>query len=124
MVDYIIRSVEEVLHREFGASLSDEGVHILDPFVGTGTFISRLLQSGFIKLEDLASKYASELHANDIMLLAYYIAAINIESTYHDLSDDKGYQPFNGIVLTDTFQSYEQDGPNGPNPAPAQQRAD
>ena len=112
VVDYIVRSVEDVLQREFdGASLSDEGVHVLDPFVGTGTFITRLLRSGIIKPHDLARKYASELHANEMQLLAYYIAAINIESTYHDLAEITEYQPFDGIVLTDTFQSYEPDDP-------------
>ena len=112
VVDYIVRSVEDVLRQEFdGASLSDEGVHVLDPFVGTGTFITRLLRSGIIKPHDLARKYASELHANEMQLLAYYIAAINIESTYHDLAATTEYQPFDGIVLTDTFQSYEPDDP-------------
>ena len=111
VVDYIVRSVEDVLNREFGASVSDEGVHVLDPFVGTGTFITRLLRSGLIRPEDLNRKYERELHANDIMLLAYYVAAINIESTYHDLADSAEYRPFNGIVLTDTFQSYEEADP-------------
>ena len=111
VVDYIVRSVEDVLNREFDASASDEGVHVLDPFVGTGTFITRLLRSGLIRPEDLKRKYESELHANDIMLLAYYVAAINIESTYHDLADAAEYRPFNGIVLTDTFQSYEEADP-------------
>ena len=111
VVDYIVRSVEDVLNREFGASVSDEGVHVLDPFVGTGTFITRLLRSGLIRPEDLGRKYESELHTNDIMLLAYYVAAINIESTYHDLADSAEYRPFNGIVLTDTFQSYEEADP-------------
>ena len=110
-MDYIVRSVEDVLNREFDASVSDEGVHVLDPFVGTGTFITRLLRSGLIRPEDLNRKYESELHANDIMLLAYYVAAINIESTYHDLADAAEYRPFNGIVLTDTFQSYEEGDP-------------
>ena len=108
VVDYIIRSVEDVLNREFDVSVSDEGVHVLDPFVGTGTFITRLLRSGLIRPEDLKRKYESELHANDIMLLAYYVAAINIESTWHDLAEVEEYHPFNGIVLTDTFQSYEE----------------
>ena len=84
---------------------------MLDPFAGTGTFITRLLRSGLIHPEDLKRKYESELHANDIMLLAYYVAAINIESTYHDLADAEEYHPFNGIVLTDTFQSYEEGDP-------------
>ena len=111
IVDYTVRSVEDILDREFGASLSNEGVHVLDPFVGTGTFITRLMRSGIISSEDLKRKYETEFHANDIMLLAYYVAAINIESTYHDLADAADYRPFNGIVLTDTFQSYEEADP-------------
>ena len=105
IVDFIIRSVQTLLIREFGASLSDEGVHIIDPFVGTGTFITRLLQSGFIDQAALLRKYASELHANEIMLLAYYVAAVNIETAYAEIADE--YQPFEGIVLTDTFQASE-----------------
>ena len=111
VVDYIIRSVEDLLNREFGASLSNKGVHVLDPFVGTGTFITRLMRNGIIGTEDLKRKYDEELHANDIMLLAYYVAAINIESTFHDLVEAEEYHPFNGIVLTDTFQSYEEGDP-------------
>ena len=111
VVDYIVRSVEDLLNREFGASLSNDGVHVLDPFVGTGTFITRLMRNGIIWPEDMKRKYDEELHANDIMLLAYYVAAINIESTYHDLMEAEEYHPFNGIVLTDTFQSYEEGDP-------------
>ena len=111
VVDYIVRSVEDLLNSEFDASLADEGVHIIDPFVGTGTFITRLLQSGLIKGEDLPRKYASEIHANEINLLAYYIAAINIEAVYHDEAKADEYQPFEGIVLTDTFQAYESSAP-------------
>jgi predicted helicase len=108
IVDFIIRSVDDALRSEFDASLSDEGVHVLDPFTGTGTFIVRLLQSGLIRHEDLARKYAQELHANEILLLAYYIAAINIEATYHGIAGGD-YDPFAGIVLTDTFQIHEAD---------------
>ena len=115
IVDFILRSVNDVLRQEFGRSISDEGVHVIDPFTGTGTFIVRLLQSGLIDPADLARKYASELHANEILLLAYYIAAINIETTFHDLQaqahkvdlDVEDYEPFSGIVLTDTFQLTE-----------------
>ena len=113
IVDFIIRSVQELLGREFGASLSDEGVHILDPFVGTGTFITRLLQSGHISKEALLHKYGKELHANEIMLLAYYIAAVNIETTYAEIMGE--YQPFEGIVLTDTFQASEMTARPGTN---------
>lgn len=109
VVDFIVNSADYALKQEFGVGLTDEGVHILDPFTGTGTFIVRLLQSGLIKPEDLERKFTKELHANEIVLLAYYIAAINIEETYHSLQGGE-YQPFNGIVLTDTFQMFENDG--------------
>ncbi len=87
--------------------MGDENVHIIDPFTGTGTFITRLLQSGLISPEQLPYKYQNEIHANEIVLLAYYIAAINIEAVYHDIVGG-AYQPFNGICLTDTFQLYEK----------------
>ncbi|XQP84420.1 MAG: DEAD/DEAH box helicase family protein [Candidatus Pollutiaquabacter aromativorans] len=111
VVDFILHSVDGVLRSEFGRGLTEENVHILDPFTGTGTFITRLLQSGLIRPEDLDRKYRHELHANEIVLLAYYIAAINIETAYHDATPDPDdgigknkYVPFEGIVLTDTFQ--------------------
>lgn len=106
IVDFILRSVNDLSLEHFGAGISDAGVHVLDPFTGTGTFIVRLLESGIINPHDLARKYAEELHANEIMLLAYYIAAINIEATYHGLAGGD-YAPFEGIVLTDTFQMSE-----------------
>ena len=105
IVDFILNSADEVLRAEFGQGLTDEGVHILDGFTGTGTFIVRLLQSGLIEPHDLARKYANELHANEILLLAYYIAAVNIETTYADLARASADRPFPGLVLTDTFQS-------------------
>ncbi len=109
VVDFIIHSVNGLLQQEFDQTLGSEGVHILDPFAGTGTFITRLLQSGLIKPEELPHKYQHEIHANEIVLLAYYIAAINIEAVYHNLvgKEDNTYQPFEGICLTDTFQMYE-----------------
>ncbi|MFM7700906.1 MAG: DNA methyltransferase, partial [Bacteroidota bacterium] len=88
---------------------SQEGSLVLDPFTGTGTFITRLIQSGLIRPKDLARKYANELHANEIVLLAYYIAAVNIENAYHDLAKTKAYEAFEGICLTDTFQLGETD---------------
>ena len=109
VVDFIIRSVGYILQREFGRSLSDENVHILDPFTGTGTFITRLLQSGLISREALERKYSREIHANEIVLMAYYIASVNIENVFHDLmGPDTEYQPFGGICLTDTFQLGEE----------------
>ena len=109
VVDFIIRSVGYILQREFGRSLSDENVHILDPFTGTGTFITRLLQSGLISREALERKYGREIHANEIVLMAYYIASVNIENVFHDLmGPDTEYRPFSGICLTDTFQLGEE----------------
>lgn len=104
VVDFIINSVEDILKKEFNRSLTDENVNILEPFVGTGTFISRLLQSGNIKPKDLERKYKKEIFANEIVLLAYYIATVNIENVYHDLNNETEYKEFEGICLTDTFQ--------------------
>ena len=110
VVDFIIHSVADLWKKEFGGSISDQGVHIIDPFVGTGTFIARLLQSGLIRPEDLERKYTKELHANELVLLAYYIASVNIENVYHDQCKNKEtYHPFEGICLTDTFQLSESD---------------
>ncbi|WP_040385350.1 DEAD/DEAH box helicase [Demetria terragena] len=112
VVDFILRSADHVLREHFGHGITDKGVHVLDGFTGTGTFIVRLLQLGLISPEDLARKYARELHANEMLLLAYYIAAANIETTYQDLRGDLAetgdYEPFPGLILTDTFQSWEK----------------
>lgn len=111
VVDYILRSADVALRESFGKSLSDEGVSVIEPFVGTGTFITRLLQLGLIRPEDLERKYTRELFANEIVLLSYYIAAINIETVYGEVAKEHGlgteYVPFNGMVLTDTFQLSE-----------------
>lgn len=117
VVDFIIHSVSDILQKEFNRSISDENIHILDPFTGTGTFITRLLQSGLIRKEDMERKYNHEIHCNEIVLLAYYIAAVNIENAYHDiiLSDvpaeeaNGTYKAFQGICLTDTFQLGESE---------------
>ena len=108
IVDFIIQSVNEVLQDEFDQTLGSQGVHIIDPFTGTGTFITRLLQSGLIAPETLERKFREEIHANEIVLLAYYIAAINIEAVYHGIQGGD-YIPFGGICLTDTFEMYESD---------------
>lgn len=103
IVNFMVRSVEDILQREFGKSLSDAGVHILDPFVGTGNFIVRVMQE--IKRTRLREKYPQELHCNEVMLLPYYVASMNIEHTYFDLT--KTHQPFEGICLVDTFELAE-----------------
>ncbi len=115
VVDFIVHSVDDMLKKHFGKSLASKDVHILDPFTGTGTFIVRTLtylkeqmDAGEISLADIARKFMKELHANEIVLLSYYIAAINIEATFDEInSEEKGYVPFDGIVLTDTFESTE-----------------
>jgi len=110
-VDFIIHSVNDILKREFNTTLSGENVHIIDPFTGTGTFITRLLQSGLIKPEDMERKYLHEIHCNEIVLLAYYIADVNIEAVYHDLMKPDHYVNYDGICLTDTFQLAESAQP-------------
>lgn len=114
IVDFIVKSVDEVLKEHFGRGLDAENVHILDPFTGTGTFIARTLEylnqemkAGKITLADITRKYTQELHANEIVLLSYYIAAINIESVFDEINGAEDYIPFDGIVLTDTFESTE-----------------
>lgn len=108
VVDYLLHSADWVLKQHFGKGLTDEGVHVLDPFTGTGTFITRLLQSGLIRPEDAERKFTSELHANELVLLAYYIAAVNIEVVYQEAFGGE-YRPFEGIVWTDTFQMSENE---------------
>ena len=114
VVDFIVKSVDGVLRKHFGKTLASENVHILDPFTGTGTFITRtlhylksLMDNGEITFDDILRKYTQELHANEIVLLSYYIAAINIEAVFDEINGDEPYAPFEGIVLTDTFESTE-----------------
>ena len=109
VVDFILESADHVLREEFGRGLTDEGVNVLDPFTGTGLFLARLLQLPLIRDTDLPRKYREELHANEIVLLAYYIAAVNIEEAFRGRRGrEAGYEPFDGIVLTDTFNLNER----------------
>ncbi|MDQ5908469.1 MAG: hypothetical protein QG599_560 [Pseudomonadota bacterium] len=103
LVDFMVRSVDALLQREFGCSLSAESVQVLDPFVGTGNFMVRILRE--LAPEAIARKYAQELHCNEIMLLPYYIASLNIEHAFFELTGQ--YQPFPGICLVDTFELAE-----------------
>lgn len=117
VVDFIVKSVDSVLNKHFSSALANEGVHILDPFTGTGTFIVRtlayfkqMMDNGEITLREIVRKYTQELHANELILLSYYIAAINIEATFDEINGhNQGYIPFEGIVLTDTFESTENE---------------
>ena len=103
IVDFMVKSVTAILEREFGRSLADEGVHIIDPFVGTGNFIVRMMRE--IPRTALERKYKEELHCNEVMLLPYYIASMNIEHEYFDATGV--YEPFEGICLVDTFDLAE-----------------
>ena len=103
IVDFMVRSVEEILNTEFNRSLSDSGVHIIDPFVGTGNFIVRTMRE--IRKTALGEKYTTELHCNEVMLLPYYIASMNIEHEFYEATGR--YQPFEGICLMDTFELAE-----------------
>ena len=105
IVDFMVKSVAHILETEFGRALSDSGVHIIDPFVGTGNFIVRLMQD--IQGTALAEKYRHELHCNEVMLLPYYIASLNIEQEFFQRTGT--YLPFEGIALADTFELLEQD---------------
>jgi predicted helicase len=105
IVNFMVKSVEDILKTEFGKSLSDENVHILDPFVGTGNFLVRVMQE--IKRSSLEQKFQSELHCNEVMLLPYYIASMNIEHEYFEKIGS--YEPFEGICLVDTFGLAEAD---------------
>ena len=103
IVDFMVKSVSHLLETEFGRSLSDTGVHIIDPFVGTGNFIVRLMQD--IQGTMLEEKYRHELHCNEVMLLPYYIASLNIEQEFFQRTQT--YLPFEGITLADTFELLE-----------------
>lgn len=117
VVDFIVKSVDYALNKYFGKRLASKNVHVLDPFTGTGTFITRTLQylkkqmeQGKITFADILHKYNNELHANEIVLLSYYIASINIEAVFDEVNGpERGYEPFKGIVLTDTFESTERE---------------
>ncbi len=104
IVDFMVKSVEHLLQVEWGRSLSDRGVHIVDPFVGTGNFIVRMMRA--LPKTALEDKYATELHCNEVMLLPYYIASMNIEHEFYEAAGV--YQPFKGLCLVDTFELAEE----------------
>src|SRR5699024_891425 len=115
VVDFIVKSVDDVLKKHFGKSLASEGVHSLDPFTGTGTFIVRTLtylkeqmDNGEVTLADITRTFTQAVHAHEIVLLSYYSAPIKIASTWDEMTGkEPGYTRFEGIVLTDTFESTE-----------------
>lgn len=109
IVDFINQSVADVLKNEFHTSIDAEGIHVLDPFTGTGTFIARLMQSGLIAKDKLPAKFKNDLHANEIMPLAYYVASMNLESVFYELcppTDATQYEPNRVTIWTDTFADH------------------
>ena len=103
IVDFMVKSVAQILKNEFGRTLSDEGVHLIDAFVGTGNFIVRLMRE--IDKTALEHKYRHELHCNEVLLLPYYIASMNIEHEFYEATGR--YVPFDKICLVDTFDLVE-----------------
>lgn len=109
IVDFINQSVADVMKKEFHADIADEGVHILDPFTGTGTFMARLIESGLIPQDKLKEKFENELHASEIMPLAYYVASMNLESVFYErcpIDDPSKYEPNKVLIWTDTFADH------------------
>jgi predicted helicase len=107
IVRFMVRSIEELLNREFDRSLADRDVHVLDPFIGTGNFLIHVMDA--IPRTRLPYKYERELHGNEVMLLPYYIASMNIEHEYCELTGE--YRPFEGMCLVDTFELAEDKHP-------------
>jgi len=102
VVDFVIRSVQGVLQGRFGMGFGDTRVKVLEPFAGTGTFITRLLGSGLLG-GNMYQKYRNDLMANEMILLAYYISTVNIETTYSSLNRGR-YVPFENMSYTDTLR--------------------
>ena len=107
IVDFMVKSVEHILQTEFNRSMSDRGVHIIDPFVGTGNFIVRVMQAlDPISLERKYTADPPELQCNEVMLLPYYIANLNIEQQFYTATNR--YASYQGICLVDTFGMAEE----------------
>ena len=104
IVDFMVKSVDALLKTQFNRSLADAGVHIIDAFVGTGNFIVRLMRE--IPKTQLEPKYRAELWCNEVLLLPYYIACLNIEHEFYEATGE--YLPFEGISLVDTFELAEE----------------
>ena len=108
IVNFMSASVSEVLEKEFGKDLSSPDVYIIDPCTGTGNFVVNLLRR--ISRRDLPRVYRDQLFANEVMLLPYYIAALNIEHAYYELTDT--YEPFEGLCFVDTLDLSESSQPH------------
>jgi len=110
-VDYIVRSCDELLRKEFGRSVNDPDVTLCDPFAGTGTFVVLMIHMGIIDKEALRRKYERDIVSNEIVMFPWYIGLIAIESAYHEVMGHDEYVPFRGMRLVDTFAEGEKDYP-------------
>lgn len=107
VVDFMLKGVNYLLQTEFNnSSFNTENVKILEPFAGTGSFISRLLSEdlNLIAKDNLEYKYKNDIYANEIMLLPYYIASINVSETFNNRQNNNSYLPYDNIIWTDTFE--------------------
>ncbi len=107
LVQFMIASVEHVLKEHFDTTLGAKGVHIFDPFTGTGNFIVNIMQPEHMPGSALKHKYENELHCNEVSLLPYYVASMNIEHAYYERM--QSYESFEGICLVDTFETVEKE---------------
>ena len=102
IIDFILNSVQHVLRTEFGTDFADRNVKVLDPFAGMGTFLTRLMELGLLG-DNMYEKYKHDMYSNEIMLLAYYVATVNMETTYSSLRRGGRHVPFDGMSYTDTL---------------------
>ena len=111
VVDFIIRGADYLLQKHFGRTLADDDVQILDPATGTGTFITNLIN--YLPKERLEYKYVNEIHANEVAILPYYIANLNIEHTYKERMGS--YKEFPNLCFVDTLDNmdWQQAGTTG-----------
>ena len=109
IVDFMIRGTDDLLKKHFGRSLADRNVQILDPATGTGTFITNLIE--YLPEDRLEHKYLHEMHANEVAILPYYIANLNIEYTYREKTGR--YLQFPNLVFVDTLDNMDWKGATG-----------
>jgi len=106
IVDFMCAAVQEVLQDEWGYALGDERVKIIDPATGTGNFIVHLLDR--VEIRDLETFYRESLFANEVMLMPYYIASLNIETVYFQRMGK--HEPFEGLSFVDTLDLMDRKG--------------
>ena len=106
VVDFMVRGADHLLRKHFGRGLADDNVQILDPATGTGTFVTSLID--YLPLDRLEYKYLNEIHANEVAILPYYIANLNIEYTYRERTGR--YQVFPNLCFVDTLDNMDWQG--------------